>query len=55
MRKRTVVESAKAPAPAVTAELRRLRTDGRIVSSGRSHAARWSLPQFQHVIVADVE
>jgi hypothetical protein len=53
MKKSAVVEAAKAREADVTAELKRLRTDGQIVSVGKGRGTRWSLPKFAHVLVAE--
>jgi hypothetical protein len=53
MKKSAVVAAVKALEPDVRAELKRLREDGQVTMIGERSAARWSLPKFANVIVAD--
>jgi len=53
MKKSAIVDAAKAREADVTAELKRLKADGQVTIVGASRAARWSLPKFANVIVAD--
>lgn len=53
MKKSAVVEACKAREADVTAELKRLRTDGQVTMVGERKGARWSLPKFANVLVAE--
>ena len=53
MRKRPLVEAVKAPVDAVVSELRRLRAVDRVTVVGATSAARYAVPKFAHVIVAE--
>lgn len=53
MRKRALVEDVKAPPDAVTAELKRLRAADRVKVVGVRAGARYAVPKFAHVIVAE--